>query len=381
MAVRDVPAGRRRRSGLSYLFWSLVGYQQTFTDPLNLFTRPVLNRFVTRSPQLTLLRIALPFFPLLRWPRPLTVHAVSLFSRFAPRYAVSPCPTLTDRPRGVGSGHHLAFVPFRFGCCRPSPTFFPLDTAPLRALVLFARERSWTRGWLGVAFFMTGLTTISWLTLSLVPFVVSAAILLTRYGIWRDWVFWRRGAVALGLASVALLPFLLPYSAVAELYNFRRSINEVKGESAQLHHCCHHNRNRLWRGLGDHLPLGRIFVFHVAAHLLPLAAWFMAVVRVDPSKKTDGMPEAAPARTRWIWALDALAIFALIISVPAFGTARNGLLHTVYSQITSERVLAFLVAVVIARFCLAYPVVLRFHMQPLETLRPAAHRRLLLGLF
>jgi hypothetical protein len=46
------------------------------------------------------------------------------------------------------------------------------------------------------------------------------------------------------------------------------------------------------------------------------------------------------------------------------------LLHTVYSQLTSERILAFLVAVVIARFCLAYPLVLRFHNANLiETLR------------
>ena len=187
------------------------------------------------------------------------------------------------------AGIIFAFVPFRFGLMSQLPYLFsawiPLT---FEALVLFARERSRGRAaWLGVAFFMMGLSTITWLALSLVPFIVTAALLLTRAGIWRDWAFWRRGGVALGLASLALLPFLLPYVAVAELYNFRRSIDEVKGESARAFHWLSaDNRNRLWRGLGDHLPQGgKIQSFPgLLPILLSVAAWFLAVLRVTPGK-------------------------------------------------------------------------------------------------
>ena len=178
--------------------------------------------------------------------------------------------------------------------------------------------------------------------------------------------------MALGLASLALLPFLLPYSAAAKLYNFRRSIDEVKGESARAFHWLSvDNRNRLWRGLGDHLPQGGRFRLFpgLLPILLSLAAWFLAVLRVTPGKRNEA-PSELPARARWLWALDALALFALIIAVPAIGTARNGTLHTIYTHITSERILALLVVAVIARFCLAYPLVLRFHNTNLiETIR------------
>ena len=241
------------------------------------------------------------------------------------------------------------------------------------ALVLFTRLRSRGRAvWLGVAFFMTGLTTITWLALSIVPFVVSAAILLTRYSLWRDWAFWRRGVVALGLASLALLPFLLPYSAAAKLYNFRRSIDEVKGESARVFHWVSaDNRNRLWRGLGDHLPQGGRFRLFpgLLPILLSVAAWFLAVLRLTPGQRAQDLA-ASPTPPRWLWALDGLAISALIIAVPALGTARNGTLYAIYTYITSERILALLVAIVMARFCFAYPVALQFHNRNLiQTIR------------
>ena len=376
--LRDAVADPGDPYLVSWILW--WDYHQTFADPLNLFHS---NLFYPLRYTLAFSEhcygIALLFFPLFALGAPpLTVHAVAIFLGFATcGYGAFRLARTLTGSSGAGwvAGIIFAFVPFRFGMMSHLPYLFsPWIPLLFEALVLFARERSRGRAaWLGLAFFMTGLTTITWLTLSLVPFVVCAAILLTRYGIWREWAFWRRGAVALGLASLALLPFLLPYSAAAKLYNFRRSIDEVKGESAQPYHWLSaDNRNRVWRGLGDHLPLGGRFRLFpgLLPILLSIAAWVLAVARVTPSKKTDGVSEAAPARTRWIRALDTLAILSLIVSVPALGTARNGMLYTVYSHITSERVLALLVAVVIARFCLAYPLVLRFHNANLiETLR------------
>jgi hypothetical protein len=376
--LRDAVADPGDPYLVSWILW--WDYHQTFTDPLNLFHSNLFYPFrYTLAFSEHCYGIALLFFPLFALGAPpLTVHALAIFLGFAAcGYGAFRLARTLTGSTGAGwiAGIIFAFVPFRFGLMSHLPYLFSAWIPLLfEALVLFARER--TRGraaWLGVAFFMTGLTTITWLTLSLVPFAVSAAILLTRYGIWRDWAFWRRGGIAVGLASLALLPFLLPYSAAAKLYNFRRSIEEVKGESAQLRHWLSaDNRNRIWRGLGDHLPQGGRFRLFpgLLPILLSLAAWFLAVVRVGPTKDSVDPSQVAPARTRWIWALDALAIFALIISVPALGTARNGILHSVSTQITSERVLALLVAVIIARFCLAYPRVLRFHNANLiETLR------------
>ena len=376
--LRDVVADPGDPYLVSWILW--WDYHQTFTDPLNLFHSNLFYPFrYTLAFSEHCYGIALLFFPLFALgAQPLTVHAVAIFFGFAicGYGAFRLARTLTGST-GAGwiAGIIFAFIPFRFGLLSHLPYLFsgwiPLL---LEALVLFVRVRSKGRAaWLGVAFFMTGLTTITWLALTIVPFVAAAAILLTRYGLWREWAFWRRGGVALGLASVALLPFLLPYSAAAKLYNFQRSIHEVKGESASAFHWLSaDNRNRLWRGLGDHLPLGGRFRLFpgLLPILLSLAAWFLAVRRVAPAANRYDIPDPSRARTGWIWVLDALSILALALAIPVIGTARNGTLYAIYTQLTSERVLAFLLVALLARFCLAYPRVLRFHNANLvETLR------------
>ncbi len=254
---------------------------------------------------------------------------------------------------------------------------------------LRANEAKRRAVWLGVAFFMSGLTTISWFTLSLVPFVVTAAILLTRHGIWRDRDFWRRGAVALGAASLALLPFMLPYFIAARLYNFKRSIDEVKTWSAwPSHWLAAESRNKLWHGMGDNLPDGG--KFRLFPGLLPILLSLAALLvkpsrsessdlkfeisnlksqisetekqtRSEQEKKRDNDPwlDDRDLRTKWVKRLDALALLALIIAIPAIGYDRTDALHGLYNYVTSERALALLAFAVIARLCLAYPSFLR----------------------
>lgn len=255
--LRDAVADTGDPYLVSWILW--WDYHQTFTDPLNLFHA---NLFYPLRYTLAFSEnsygIALPFFPLYALGvRPLTVHAIALFLAFASTGygAFRLGRTLTgSAAAGWIAGIAFAFVPFRFSMFSHVHYLFAI-WIPLvfEALILFARERNRKRAlYLGVAFFMSGLTCITWFAFSLVPLTVCALFLLTRHGIWRDTAFWRRGFVAIGLASLFLLPFLLPYHFVAQLYHFQRSVDEVKDGSANaVSWLAVERRNQLWHGLGD----------------------------------------------------------------------------------------------------------------------------------
>ncbi|HZE58541.1 MAG TPA: hypothetical protein VE031_11845 [Chthoniobacterales bacterium] len=363
--LRDAVADTGDPYLVSWILW--WDYHQTFTDPLNLFHA---NLFYPLRYTLAFSEnsygIALPFFPLYAFGfRPLTVHAIALFLGFATSgYAAFRLGRTLTGSSGAGwiAGIAFAFVPLRFNMLSHLQYLFSM-WIPLifEALVLFARDRSRKRAiWLGIAFFMSGLTCVTWFAFSLVPLAVCAAILLTRYGIWRDRAFWWRGTAAVGLAGIALLPFLLPYQFVGKLYNFRRSVDEVKDGSARaVHWLAVEGRNRFWRGLGTNAP-GRFKLFPgLLPLLLALAAWLLAAVRISP-RPTNAVHEVPPTRSRWIRCLDVLALLALVLAIPAIGTGGKGTLHALTSSITAERALGLLSAAMFARFCLAYPVVLRF---------------------
>src|SRR5215218_9583778 len=194
---------------ISWIMW--WDYHQTFHDPLNLFHS---NTFYPLRYTLAFSEhcygLALLFFPLYALGmRPLTVLSVSEFLAFAlSGYGAYRLGRTLTGSEGVAwvAGIVFAFVPYRFHLMSQAMYLFsawiPLT---FEALVLFARRR--TRGraaWLGVAFFMLGLTTVSWFALALVPLALAAALLATRHGLWRERDFWRRGAAAVGVASLAL---------------------------------------------------------------------------------------------------------------------------------------------------------------------------------
>jgi hypothetical protein len=363
--LRDAVVDKGDPYLMAWILW--WDYHQTFTDPIHLFHS---NLFYPLRYTLAFSEhsygIALLCFPLFALGmRPLTAHAVVMFFGFAGcGYAAFRLARTLTGCTGAAwiAGIIFAFVPFRFLLMSQVVYLFSM-WIPLvfEALVLFARQRSKRRAvWLGVAFFMSGLTTISWFTLSLVPFVVAAAILLTRYDTWRDREFWRRGAVALGAASVALVPFMVPYVIAARLYNFKRGIDEVKQWSAlPSHWLAAEPRNKLWHGLGDNLPDGGRF--RLFPGLLPILLSLAAFLRfqISEPKDKEQTRSSNEARSKWVRRLDALAVFALIISVPAIGYDRTGALHGLYNYVTSERALALLAFAVITRLCLAYPSFLR----------------------
>ncbi|MEP6568955.1 MAG: hypothetical protein ABJC10_04205 [Acidobacteriota bacterium] len=351
---------------ISWILW--WDYHQTFTDPLHLFHA---NLFYPLRYTLAFSEhsygIALFFFPLYALgARPLTVQTVAMFFGFVTcgYGAFRLARTLTGSNGAAWvAGIIFAFIPFRFGLMSQVAYLWSCWIPLLfEALVLFARERTRKRAvWLGLAFFMSGITTISWFTLSLVPFAVSAAILLTRYGSWRDREFWRRGAVALGVASLALLPFMLPYFIAARLYDFKRSIEEVKSWSAwPSHWLSAEPRNKLWHGMGDTLPDAA--KFRLFPGLLPLLLSLAALLLTPARSKLSSRSSAVavdPERTRWVRRLDAIAVFALIVSFPAIGYDRTGAMHGLYKYLTSEVPLTLLSIAVITRLCLAYPAFLR----------------------
>jgi hypothetical protein len=344
------------------LWWD---YHQTFTNPLHLFDANVFYplrytlAFTEHSYGLALL-----LFPLFALGlKPLTVHAIALFMAFAlTGYGAFRLGRTLTGSAAVGwvTGIIFAFIPYRFTLMSQVVyVFSPWIPLLFEALVLFARERSRKRAlWLGCAFFMSGLTTISWFNFSLIPFAVYAAILLTRYGLWRDRQFWRRGAVALTTASLLLLPFTLPYVLVSRLYGFKRSIDEIKANSAwPIHWLSVENRNKLWSKMGESIP--ESYKFKLFPGLLPILFSLAALPRSGSAARLINQPLAAsegglPLR-RWLHRLDILIILALAISILAIGFDGNDefgklLLH----HLRSQRLLTLLSVSVIDRLCLSY---------------------------
>ncbi|MCM3871052.1 MAG: hypothetical protein ND895_10210 [Pyrinomonadaceae bacterium] len=344
------------------LWWD---YHATFTDPLNLFHANVFFPYrYTLAFSEHCYGLALLFFPLFALgARPLTVHAVAIFFGFAlcGYGAFRLARTLTNS-YGVAwvAGIVFAFVPYRFHLLSHLPYLFsPWIPLLIEALVLFVYARTRKRAlWLGVAFVMTGLTTVSWFTLSLVPFVLCGAVLLTRHQLWRERQFWMRGATALGLGSVALLPFMLPYLFVSRMYGFQRRVWEIQTNSAwPIHWLSAEERNKLWHGMGAGIVDG--YKFRLFPGLLPLLLSLAALLPGKPFAGRSVTPGEDSSAKKWLRRLDAIILIALVAATFAIGFGDTDFYHGIFRYLTSARVLAVLVVVVIARLCLAYPSLLR----------------------
>jgi hypothetical protein len=347
---------------ISWILW--WDYHATFTDPLNLFHANVFYPYrYTLAFSEHSYGIAMLFFPLFALgARPLTVHAVAMFCGFAlcgyGAFRLARTLTGSDGVAWV-CGIIFAFIPYRFGMMsQVAYLFSPWVPLLFEALVLFARKRSWKRAlWLGCAFFLSGLTTISWLTLSLLPFALSAAILLTRYGLWRDQAFWRRGAVALGVAAGALLPFMLPYYWVSRMYGFTRRIEDVKSESAwPIHWLSVEVRNKFWSGFGSNINEG--WKFKLFPGLLPLLLSLAALVMIEPAQAGARVDKALKSKRLLFW-LDALTVLSLAIAIMAIGFEGLNVFRGLFNHVTSERALSLLLVAILTRLCLAYPSFLR----------------------
>ena len=361
--MRDVVVDTGDPYLITWIMW--WDYHQTFTNPLHLFDA---NVFYPLKYSLAFSEnsygIAVLFFPLYALGvAPLTVHAIAMFLGFVfcGYGAFRLGRTLTGSVAvGWVAGIVFAFVPYRFNqMSQVAYLFSPWIPLIFEALVLFVRERSRPRAvWLGFAFFMNGLTTISWWNFSLIPLVLTGAILLTRYGLWREREFWRRGAIAIGAATVLLLPFFVPYFLASRLYGFKRSISEIKANSAWPSHWLSvENRNRLWFRMGDGITEG--WKFKLFPGLLPILFSLTALLGVGPADRQISSSETAVAdlktRRRWLTRLDVIIITAFAFAIPAMGFDRSDAFHGWFKNMTSESMLGIMTVAGVARLCLAYP--------------------------
>ena len=130
-------------------------------------------------------------------------------------------------PAGLAAGVFYAFVPFRFvHLSHVQHVWGGWLPLLLVALLAYHERPSWKRGWLLAAVFvMNGLTNVHYLLFGALAIAVTAALLVPR-------AEWRRIAVPMAVAVVLLLPFLVPYAAVAKLYGMQRTAEEVLRYSA-----------------------------------------------------------------------------------------------------------------------------------------------------
>src|ERR1043165_5941681 len=357
--LRDAVVGPGDPYLVTWIMW--WDYHQTFTDPLHLFHANVFYPYrYTLAFSETCYGLALPFFPLFALGfRPLTVHSVAMFFGFAlSGYAAFRLTRTLTGSQGAAwtAGIVFAFIPYRFNLMAQLMYLFSVWIPLLfEALVLFVRERSRKRAaWLGISFFMTGLTTVTWLLLCLIPLAVIAAILLTRRQLWSDRNFWCRSLAALGIAGVALLPFTIPFCIVSKMYGFVRSVDDVKAHSASpIHWLVAEGRSKIWHGMGENFP--EAWKFQMFPGLLPLLLPLPELFSNRP-RTTPKQVRVLRSVRRWTRWLDILIVLAFALSVLAIGFEGTEYFGNAFHYyIRSERALGLLSFAILARLCLAYP--------------------------
>jgi hypothetical protein len=374
----------------SWILW--WDYHQTFHDPLNLFQAPILFPYhYTLAFSEHNYGISLLCFPLFALGlRPITVQGFAeLLGFILSGYgAFRLARTLSDSD-GMAwvAGIAFGFAPYRFHQLGHLNYMFcgwiPLL---LEALVLYARQRTWrTAIWLGIAFAMNALTCIHWFVLTLIPLGLSGAFLLTRYRIWRDRDFWLRAATCLAVAGLVLLPFLLPYQKVSQMYGIVRTAQESAVFSARVGNWLTADpANKIWRGFGPWPEAGERALF---PGMLPLLLMGAAVYFARPSGRSASASSAGKSDRlrRFVIALDLFALGCLIVATLAFGYEQGIRLFGFEAlRITDAgKPLALFVLAVVTRLCLSYPRAISFKGERnlLETIRAGRHSEtLVLGL-
>ncbi|MCA1633158.1 MAG: hypothetical protein LC802_05415 [Acidobacteria bacterium] len=375
--LRDAAADNADTYMFSWILW--WDYHQTFNDPLNLFHANIFYPYrYTLAFCENIYGVALPLFPLFALGlRPLTVTGIATLLGFTlcGYGAFRLARTLTGSNGAAWvAGLAFAFIPLRFNLLAHldylNAGWIPLL---LEALVLYARRSSWRRAaWLGVAFLLNALSCVTWFILTLVPLGLSLWVLVVREKVWRERRFWLRGAVAVGAASLALLPFLLPYHWASELYGFRRSAADVAAFSARLTDwLVADEHNKLWQGFGAQFEHAVLPLF--PGLLLPLlalaAAARLARRHAEPKRDAgdhtgDLAATTPPTRGRRLLLalLDAAAVLSVVVAVLAtvYDTFRLRLFGVELLRASDATDALFLLTVFLTiRLSLAYPRALR----------------------
>ena len=368
--VRDAVSDRGDAYAIVYWLW--WDYHQTFHDPLNLFHATVFYPYqYTMAFTENDYGVSVMFFALFAMGlRPMTVHSIATLTAFAfAGYGMFRLARTLTGSYGIAwiAALVFAFVPYHF---QRLPHLHLIFTGwiplLLEALVLFARRRTWRRAlWLVLAFTMNALTAITWFILTLVPLVLSIAFLLAWYRLARDRSFWIRGVTAAVLAVLVLLPFLLPYYYVHEMYGFARNPQDVTNLSAYpIHWLAASERNKLWAGLGGKAAFDEFTLFPgFLPPLLAFAAFFLikplrVQSRFDQLKLAFQKLKLPLSPRALVVVLDLLAFTFLFVGLLTIG---YGGIHfrlfgyEVFKSTHAVRPLLFCVITLVIRLIVAFP--------------------------
>ena len=364
--LRDAVPDAGDPYAISYFLW--WDYHQTFHAPLRLFEATFFYPYhSTLAFGEYNYGISLLFFPLfLLGFRPLTIFSIAAFLSFPltgyGMFRLTRTLSSSDAAASI-AGIAVAFLPFRFHhLAHLVLNFFVWTLLLFEALVLFARQRSWPRAiWLGFVFLMHALTCMTWLLLAVIPLVVSTLLLLDRNRIWGDIRFWKRAGISLGIASVMLLPFLLPVRRVAIEHGFLRSRQEVQQYSGRLiNWLAVDERTKFWHGLGAPAAGTEMVLFPgLLAPLLAIAALVLTPARKARAPATEPL---SLAKRLVVHVLDGVAIFAGILALLSLGSEvfNSSLLGRGIWQATgSQKAVPIMLISVLIRSLIAYPALLR----------------------
>lgn len=217
---------------IDWVGWALIH------NPLGVFQAPIFHPAempLAFSENLIGIAIfAIPFQ--LAGLAPLTVYNILLLLGFTHAgygaFVLARVVTRATLPSIIG-GIFFAFVSYKFDQLSHVQVLWsgwlPLLLA---AVIAYWRRPSIGRAALVFgAFVINGLTNIHFLLFGGVALLLTIAVLAVLDSK-RDARFWIQLASALALAGLVLLPVLLPYRHVAELYGMRRSRDEVRSGSA-----------------------------------------------------------------------------------------------------------------------------------------------------
>jgi len=277
---------------IAWTFW--WDFHGTLTQPLHLFDAPIFYPHRdTFAYSENAWGIALPLFPLFALGvTPLVACGIATLLGFAlSGFGTFRLARTLTGSTGAGwvAGIAFGFAMYRFHQL-PHAYYVSAGWMALvfEAAVLFARRP--TRGravWLGAAFFLNAVSVIHWFVLSLIPLGATLLIVARRHGTLKGRDLWRRGALALGVAGLALLPFFLPYLRLAREAGLVRHAKSAAVYSARPAHWLTADwRSPVWRGLGRDNVADELCLFPGA--LVPILA-AVAVVR----RRDDAFPTGA----------------------------------------------------------------------------------------
>lgn len=217
------------------LDWDLYGGTH---DPAHIYQAPIFSPgkypLAYSENLFGIALVGLPFY--LAGCTPLTIYNLLFILGFAfCGYGAWVLVRMATGSAGAGliAGVLYAFVPFRFDHM-PHIQILWAGWLPLivAALLAYWRRPSWWSGaGFGAALLLNGLCNIHYFLFGTLAAAVTVVVLgIVERSI--DWRFWLRLVIAGGLAVALMIPVLLPYKTVSELYKLKRDPEEVMSGSA-----------------------------------------------------------------------------------------------------------------------------------------------------